>query len=130
MAKSLQSRLEEMSKEDLEKLKEHIFSQMEEALKSTAYRSFESLNMKVRALGRNVMRVAGFLYSEGSEEYEACKKKAYNMCPTYRKKTEEEKMNTMAHMIANELEAERQYPSRIVRKLGYCHRVNYPKERD
>ena len=101
--RTFQEQIENATLAELETLKDKLFSEMTDALGRT-YQCKDSMNMKVRSIGRKVMRVAAVLYPEGSEEFTACREKVHRLTPHYRKRTEEEKNDQIVERMLNELE--------------------------
>ena len=128
MAVSFKKQIESMSVEQLEQLKEELLQSMDNCLREENWRTRESLNMKITAIGQKVMRVAKIIYAEDSEEFKACKERVHRLNPHYRKQTEEEKTEKIIEMLSNELEAENPYVSKRTLRLGY--RSRYPRKNE
>ena len=123
---SFQKQIDAMSKEELEQLKEELFQSIDRCYSEDSWRTRESLNMKISAIGLKILRVAKKIYPQDSDEFKACQKRVFNTRPHYHKQTEEEKNEKVIQMMSNELEAESQYVSRYARRLGYQSR--YPRK--
>ena len=128
MAVTFKKQLETMSMEELEQLKDKLFQEMDDCPRLEAWRTRESLNMKITSIGQKIMKIACVIYAPDSEEFKACKEKVHRFNPHYRKLTETEKNEKVLHMISNELEAESQFLSARTRRLGY--RSRYPRRNE
>ena len=103
---TFKGKLEIMTPAELEELKENLFSEIQDAQNRTRWRTLESLNMKIHAVGHKIMQVASVLYSKDSEDYKVCQERVFSLSPHYRKKTEEEKNEALINRTLNELDAE------------------------